>query len=127
MTTEPCPDCRDNENAARTLGWNGLPDEHPDAHGDAVDWMRREIVELRATLAYQRGNRDGLLSFAATCEARAHAEDEEGDHLAKHRTMGERLSVNRYHAAAAWMDAARLARVAAEALPEDPTPQPPSP
>ena len=75
---------------------------------------------------YQRGNRDGLLSFAATCEARANDENDQGDHLAKHRTMGERLSVNRYYAAAAWMDAARLARVAAEALPEDPEAPPPS-
>lgn len=76
---------------------------------------------------YQRGNRDGLLSFAATCEARAHAEDERGDELKRRRTMGERLSVNHYHAAAAWMDAARLARSAALALPDDPTPPQPSP
>lgn len=51
LEARPCLDCRDNENAARNLGWNGLPDEHPDAHGDAVDWMRREIVGLRAQSA----------------------------------------------------------------------------
>ena len=34
--------------------------------------------------------------------------------------MGERLSQQRYYAAQAWADAARLARVRAEALPDDP-------
>ena len=47
VTWPPCADCRDAETAARKLGWNGLPDEHPDTHGNAVDWMRREILKNR--------------------------------------------------------------------------------
>lgn len=76
---------------------------------------------------YQRGNRDGLLLFAAACDLRAHAEDEAGDQLKRHPTMGERLSTQRYYAAEAWANAARLARVRAEALPDDPAIDDPAP
>ena len=69
---------------------------------------------------YQRGNRDALLSFAKACKQRSADEHEAGDELKKHRTMGERLSVQRYYAAAAWQSAASLALVRSCALPDDP-------
>ncbi len=72
---------------------------------------------------YQRGNRDGLLSFAAECDARAESEKQQAEKLRRHRTLGERLATNRLYAAEAWHEAAALARRRAEALPEDPAPE----
>jgi hypothetical protein len=98
----------------------------------ATSWIKayaRGRDEERARLAYQRGNRDGLLSFAAECDARAESEKQQAATLRRHRTMGERLSVNRLYASEAWQEAGALARRRSEALPEEPAnvgaPRPP--
>lgn len=70
--------------------------------------------------AYQRGNRDAMLSFVAECEARADAMRRSAERLRKHPTMGDMLGTERYFAVDAWTSAADLARRRAEALPEDP-------
>jgi len=58
MKPDECLDCRDNEVAASKLGWNGLLDEDPNSHGDPVDWMRREIIQLKAALEEAERLRD---------------------------------------------------------------------
>lgn len=72
---------------------------------------------------YQRGNRDGLLSFAKACDTEAQAERDEVARWERSRhAHSARASENHAFARQALMHAAALARRMAEALPVDPEP-----
>lgn len=71
--------------------------------------------------AYQRGNRDGLLSFAAKCDgqARQALEQAESWDAARH-SQAPRLAELWHARAAVWLYVSDIARAAAESLPIDP-------